>query len=105
MADDTAAKLMKWPSLHGERISPKDGAAPYTIMRGSLRECIEVLRNKSESSHHLYEIHMSDGAVLSAADALGLVGSRHPPPEDEYGGGDIVSLEREASTDDDQPLE
>ncbi len=27
-----------------------------------------------------------------------------PPPEEEFGGGDIVSLETEPSTDDDQPL-
>lgn len=27
-----------------------------------------------------------------------------PPPEDELGGGDIVSLETEPSTDDDEPL-
>jgi len=29
----------------------------------------------------------------------------YPPPEKDYGGGDIVSLEREPSTEDDQPLE
>ncbi|MGJ4993297.1 CBS domain-containing protein [Bradyrhizobium sp. HKCCYLS3077] len=28
----------------------------------------------------------------------------YPPPEDEFGGGDIVSLQEEPSTDDDQPL-
>lgn len=28
-----------------------------------------------------------------------------PPPEDEYGGGDICSPEEETSTDDDKPLD
>jgi hypothetical protein len=28
-----------------------------------------------------------------------------PPPEEDYGGGDICSLEETASTEDDQPLE
>lgn len=107
MTDDTAVNLMKWPSLRGERISPKDGASPYTIMRGSLRECVDALRGKPEASHHLYELHMSDGGILSAAEALALVPEREdqPPPEEDYGGDDIVSVQRSPSTDDDQPLE
>jgi ribosomal protein S17 len=28
----------------------------------------------------------------------------HPPPEEDYGGGDIVSLQEEPSTADDEPL-
>ena len=107
MRDDTTAKLMKWPSLGGQRISPKDGASPYTIMRGSLRDCVDALRNKPEASHHLYEIHTSDSAVMSAAEAMAMMPKREeqPPPEENYGGGDIVSVQREPSTDDDQPLE
>lgn len=107
MTTDTTATLMKWPSLNGERISTKDGAAPYTIMRGSLRECVDALSGKPEASHKLYEIHMGDGAIMSAAEALALVPKKvnQPPPEEDYGGGDIVSVQREPSTDDDQPLE
>lgn len=45
-------------------ISPKDGAAPYTVMRGSFRDCLDALRGKPEASHNLYEIHMGDGAIL-----------------------------------------
>ncbi len=107
MNDDASAKLMKWPSLGGERISPKDGASPYTIMRGSLRDCVNALRSKPESSHHLYEIHTGDSAVMSAAEAMALMPKRekYPPPEENYGGGDIVSVQSEPSTDDDQPLE
>lgn len=29
----------------------------------------------------------------------------HPPPEEDLGGGDICSLERQPSTDDDKPLD
>lgn len=107
MNDATSAKLMKWPSLGGERISSKDGASPYTVMHGSLRECVDALRPKPESSHNLYEIHVGDGAIMTAAEALALVPMResHPPPEEDYGGGDIVSVQSEPSTDDDQPLE
>lgn len=107
MTADSLANLMKWPSLNGERISAIDGAAPYTIMRGSLRECVDALSGKPDASHKLYEIHMGDGAILSAAEALALVPKREdqPPPEEDYGGGDIVSVQREPSTDDDQPLE
>ena len=107
MNDYTSAKLMKWPSLGAERISPQDGASPYTIMRGSLRDCVDALRNKPEASHHLYEIHTSDSTVMSATEAIALMPRRenYPPPEENYGGGDIVSVQSEPSTDDDQPLE
>jgi hypothetical protein len=30
---------------------------------------------------------------------------RHPPPEDQFGGGDICSPEETPSTDDDKPLD
>jgi len=33
-----------------------------------------------------------------------LVKSSYPPPEEDYGGGDFVSLQREPSTEDDRPL-
>jgi hypothetical protein len=107
MNDDTSAKLMKWPSLGGERISPKDGASPYTIMRGSLRDCVDALRSKPAASYPLYEIHTGDSAVMSATEAMALMPRREdqPPPEENYGGGDIVSVQSEPPTDDDQPPE
>lgn len=70
MSSDTPAKLMKWPSLHGERISPKDGAQPYTISQGTLGECIGSLQAKPAASLHLYEIRLSDGSVVSADEAI-----------------------------------
>jgi hypothetical protein len=76
-------------------------------MHGSLRDCVDALRGKPETSHKLYEVRPGDGAIMSATEALALVTARenHPPPEEDYGGGDIVSVQREPSTDDDQPLE
>ena len=72
-----------------------------------MRDCVDALRSKPESSHHLYEIHISDNAVMSAVEATALMPSRkdHPPSEEDYGGGDIASVEREPSTEDDQPLD
>ena len=107
MTTNTTAKLMKWPTLHGERISAKDRASRYTIMHGSLRDCVDALHGKPEASHKLYEVHTGDGAIMSAAEALALVPTResYPPPEEDFGGGDIVSVQREPSTDDDQPLD
>ncbi len=76
-------------------------------MRGSLHDGVDALRNKPETSHHLYEIHTGDSAVMSAAEAIALMPRREDqsPPEENYGGGDIVSVQSEPSTDDDQPLE
>ncbi len=100
---------MKWPSLKGERISKRDGAIPYTIVQTKLADCAHRLATKPESQRHLYEVHTADGTVLSAADALEMVkridSSEHLPPEEDMGGGDIVSVEAEPSTDDDQPLD
>lgn len=107
MSDETLAMLMKWPSINSQRVSQKDGAAPYTIMRGALRDCVVALRSKPEFTHHLYEVRLADGSILSAIEALALFpkNNDHPPPEEDYGGGDFVSVQREPSTDDDQPLE
>ncbi|WP_338701627.1 MULTISPECIES: BON domain-containing protein [Bradyrhizobium] len=50
-------------------------------------------------------------AIVAAENVAGvkrvedqLVKITYPPPEDDYGGGDFVSLEEEPSTEDDQPL-
>jgi hypothetical protein len=50
-------------------------------------------------------------AVVAAENVAGVKGIEdqfleiaHPPTEDEYGGGDILSLEKDVSTADDKPL-
>lgn len=73
MNDIPFANLMKWPSLRGERFITDESSGPYTIMRGTLRDCVEALRRKPESTHHLYEIRFTDGAILSPGDAMALV--------------------------------
>jgi hypothetical protein len=35
------ATLKKWPSVNNERVSASLGARPYTIVAGTLDECIE----------------------------------------------------------------
>jgi hypothetical protein len=69
---DAPAALKKWPSLNNERVSASLGARPYTIIDGTLDECIRKFMEMPVGQHHLYEIHtapQSDlvGAVLSAA--------------------------------------
>jgi hypothetical protein len=65
------ATLRKWPSVNKERVSAALGARPYTIISGTLDECIRKFMSQPVSQHHLYEIHtapQSDlvSAVLSA---------------------------------------
>lgn len=83
---DAPAKLMKWPSLNGERISVRDGANPYTIVSATLSNCVRRLATKSESQRHLYEIHTSpqpafDTAVLPASEALAISERKEFPAE------------------------
>lgn len=77
MSGETFVNLMKWPSLRGERYVTDDSSGPYTVMRGSLRDCVEALQRKPESTHHLYEIHFADGAALSSGDVMALVRQQH----------------------------
>jgi hypothetical protein len=65
------ATLRKWPSVNKERVSAALGARPYTIIAGTLDECIRKFMSQPVSQHHLYEIHtepQSDlvSAILSA---------------------------------------
>jgi hypothetical protein len=52
-----AATLKKWPSVNKERVSATLGARPYTIIAGTLDECIRKFMSLPVSQHHLYEIH------------------------------------------------
>lgn len=77
------------------------GLALHNHARLVTGDCIDALRGKPEASHKLYEIHTGNGAIMSAAEVLAL---GPPAVEEEDGSGDIVSVEREPSTDDDQPF-
>ena len=73
---DAPAVLRKWPSIKNERVSAADGGGrPYSIVDGTLDDCIRQFMAKPVSQHHLYEIHTAPqgeliGAVLSAEHIL-----------------------------------
>ena len=58
------AVLRKWPSIKNERISAADGAHPYSIVEGSLDNCIRQFMAKPASQRHLYEINTSQQGEL-----------------------------------------
>jgi hypothetical protein len=62
-----AAILKKWPSLNGERVNPAFGTRPYTIIAGTLDECIRKFMSQPVSQHHLYEIHTAPQSDLVSA--------------------------------------
>jgi hypothetical protein len=64
---DAPATLRKWPSLNNEPISAADGARPYLILEGTLRECMDAFMAKPKSQHHLYEIHTAPQGEIIAA--------------------------------------
>jgi hypothetical protein len=61
---DAPAVLRKWPSLNKGRIS---NATPYSIVEGTLDECIREFTSKPTSQHHLYEIHTAPQGELITA--------------------------------------
>jgi hypothetical protein len=61
------ATLKKWPSLNNERVNPALGARPYTIIAGTLDECIRKFMSQPRSQHHLYEIHTVPQSDLVSA--------------------------------------
>jgi hypothetical protein len=72
---EAAATLKKWPSMNKQRVSAADGATPYTVVDGTLDECIREFMAKPVSQHHLYEIHTVPqrelvSAILSARQVL-----------------------------------
>jgi hypothetical protein len=61
------AALKKWPSANKERIGAALGARPYTIISGTLDECIRKFMSQPVSQHHLYEIHATPQSDLVSA--------------------------------------
>lgn len=60
------AALMKWPSVNKERVSAALGARPYTIIAGTLDECMRKFMSQPVSQHHLYEIQTAPQSDLVA---------------------------------------
>jgi hypothetical protein len=64
---EAPASLRKWPSIKNGRISTADGGRPYSIVDGSLDDCIRQFMAKPVSQRHLYEIHTApQGELISA---------------------------------------
>ena len=61
------AVLKKWPSKNSERAT--DGFWPdlYSVIDGTLDECMQKLLAMPASQHHLYEIHTyAQGELVTA---------------------------------------
>jgi len=58
------AALKKYPSLKGQRNPNALYANPYTILDGTLDECIQEFMSKPESQRSLYEIHTASQLPL-----------------------------------------
>ena len=54
---DAPATFLKWPSLNGQR--SVDSNRPYSLLDGTLDECIRQFLAKPNVTRHLYEIHTS----------------------------------------------
>ena len=61
---DAPAILRKWPSLNNER---RDGTNTYTVVDGTLKECIHAYMARPERARHLYEIHTAPQSPLVLA--------------------------------------
>jgi hypothetical protein len=63
---DAPAVLRKWPSIKNERISAADGGRPYSILDGTLDDCIRQFMAKPVRQRHLFEIHTTpQGELIS----------------------------------------
>ena len=51
---DKPAILRKWPSLRNQRRTSSTG--PYSLVEGSLDDCVRELMAKPAPTRHLYEI-------------------------------------------------
>lgn len=71
----------------------------------SVRDGVVSLRGniRSDNARKAATVAVENVAGVKRVDDQ-LVKITYPPPEDDYGGGDFVSLEEEPSTEDDQPL-
>jgi hypothetical protein len=54
-----AASVRKWPSAGGQKQTEAKYPSPYTILEGTLGECLRELMLKPSTQRHLYEIHTS----------------------------------------------
>ena len=65
-----SAELRKWPSLNNER---RPDRRTYTVIAGTLEECVREFMAKPEATRHLYEIH----TALQPPLILGVLSTEH----------------------------
>jgi hypothetical protein len=53
------ASLRKWPSIRGQKLAESKYLNPYTLLEGTLGECLREFMLKPPTQRHLYEIHTS----------------------------------------------
>jgi hypothetical protein len=54
-----AASLRKWPSIRGQKLAELRYPNPYTLLEGTLGECLREFMRKPPTQRHLHEIHTS----------------------------------------------
>jgi hypothetical protein len=59
-----SAALKKWPSKNNERAKGTAWAIPYSVLDGTLDECITKFLEKPLGQRHLYEIHTAPQGEL-----------------------------------------
>jgi hypothetical protein len=52
---DSAAVLLKYPSANKQRT----GSSPYTVIEGTLNQCVRKLTSYAVDTRHLYEIQVT----------------------------------------------
>lgn len=72
-----AASLRKWPSVRGQRLTEAKYPSPYTLLEGTLGECLREFMLKPPTQRHLYEIHTFPqeplvSEIISAGQAIEL---------------------------------
>jgi CBS-domain-containing membrane protein len=86
-----ALAAIRWQPI-GLNVSVKDGAV---TLRGVIR---------GENAHRAVIVACENVRGVRGVDDRLCLQSAHPDPEDDYGGGDFVSLQMDPSTLDDEPL-
>jgi hypothetical protein len=59
-----SAVLKKWPSKNNQRAKDTAWPIPYSVLDGTLDECITRFLEKPLSQRHLYEIHTAPQGEL-----------------------------------------
>jgi hypothetical protein len=61
---DAAALLKKWPSRANQPVTEGSWLEAYTIVDGTLDDCIRKFLTLPDNQHHLYEIRTAPTAVM-----------------------------------------